>query len=90
LEHTVTLGKSGTGGFYPNAIRYRTPDLNGFSSEVGYSFGSENTGFQSEAGRNEGLGLMGRGGGGDGGGPGMAPGVVGEPNCERQHRCFRG
>ncbi|CAJ0729910.1 MULTISPECIES: porin [Ralstonia] len=58
LEHTVTLGKSGTGGFYPNAIRYRTPDLNGFSSEVGYSFGSENTGFQSEAGRNEGLNLQ--------------------------------
>lgn len=40
LEHTSTLGKSGTGGFYDTTLRYRTPEVNGFSSEVGYSYGN--------------------------------------------------
>lgn len=39
LEHTVTLGKSGTGGFYDSTLRYRSPEINGFSTELGYSFG---------------------------------------------------
>lgn len=33
---------------------------------------------------------MGCGGGGDGDVPGIATGVVGEPNGEHRHRCFRG
>lgn len=40
LEHTSTLGRSGTGGFYDTTVRYRTPELNGFSSELGYSYGN--------------------------------------------------
>jgi len=40
LEHTTTLGKSGTGGFYDTTVRYRTPEVSGFSSEVGYSYGN--------------------------------------------------
>lgn len=33
---------------------------------------------------------MGCRGGGDGDVPGIATGVVGEPNGEHRHRCFRG
>ncbi|NLP63962.1 porin [Paraburkholderia sacchari] len=58
LEHTVTLGKSGTGGFYPNAVRYRTPNYNGFSSEIGYSFGAQNASGQTANGRNIGANVM--------------------------------
>jgi predicted porin len=58
LEHTVTLGKSGTGGFYPNAVRYRTPNINGFTSEIGYSFGTQNTSGQTVDGRNIGANVM--------------------------------
>lgn len=59
LEHSSTLGTSGTGGFYPNAVRYRTPVmLGGLTSEIGYSFGAENTEGQNEAGRNVGANLQ--------------------------------
>ncbi|MAF02295.1 porin [Herbaspirillum huttiense] len=59
LEHSSTLGTSGTGGFYPNALRYRTPVLfGGLTSEIGYSFGAENVGVQSEAGRNIGANVQ--------------------------------
>ncbi|WP_432262415.1 porin [Cupriavidus sp. TMH.W2] len=55
LEHTVTLGRSGTGGFYPNALRYRTPNMGGLTAELGYSFGAEKVGNQSQDGRNVGF-----------------------------------
>jgi general bacterial porin, GBP family len=58
LEHTVTLGKSGTGGFYPNAVRYRTPNFNGLTSEIGYSFGAQNASGQTADGRNIGVNVM--------------------------------
>nr|WP_245200198.1 porin [Herbaspirillum sp. LeCh32-8] len=58
LEHSSTLGKSGTGGFYSNAIRYRTPVLfNGLTSEIGYSFGAEDSSNLSN-GRNIGMNLQ--------------------------------
>ncbi|EOH6072885.1 porin [Burkholderia cenocepacia] len=48
LEHTTTLGSSGTGGFYRNAVRYRTPDaFGGWSSEIGYSFGTQDPAGQT-------------------------------------------
>lgn len=40
LEHTAVLGKSGTGGFYDTTVRYRSPEVNGFSTELGYSYGN--------------------------------------------------
>jgi predicted porin len=40
LEHTTTLGKSGTGGFYDTTVRYRSPEVRGFSTELGYSYGN--------------------------------------------------
>lgn len=55
LEHTVTLGKSGTGGFYPNAVRYRTPNYKGLTAELGYSFGAQNASGQTSDGRNLGF-----------------------------------
>ncbi|WP_321814048.1 MULTISPECIES: porin [unclassified Paraburkholderia] len=58
LEHTTTLGKSGTGGFYPNAVRYRTPNFNGLSGEIGYSFGAQNASGQTADGRNIGMNVM--------------------------------
>ncbi len=58
LEHTYTLGKSGTGGFYPNAVRYRTPNFYGLSSEIGYSFGAQNPSGQTAAGRNIGFNVI--------------------------------
>ncbi|NIF52833.1 porin [Burkholderia sp. Ax-1724] len=58
LEHSSTLGKSGTGGFYPNAVRYRTPNYYGLSSEIGYSFGSQNASGQTADGRNVGMNVM--------------------------------
>lgn len=58
LEHTVTLGKTGTGGFYPNAVRYRTPNYYGLTSEIGYSFGAQNASGQTADGRNIGMNVM--------------------------------
>jgi general bacterial porin, GBP family len=58
LEHTYTLGKSGTGGFFPNSVRYRTPNFNGLSSEIGYSFGAQNASGQTAAGRNMGANVI--------------------------------
>jgi general bacterial porin, GBP family len=59
LEHSSTLGKSGTGGFYPNAVRYRTPaTLGGLSAEIGYSFGSQNASGQTADGRNIGMNVQ--------------------------------
>jgi predicted porin len=58
LEHTAELGYSGTGGFYPNAVRYRTPVYNGLSSEIGYSTGAQNVTGQTAQGRNVGVNLM--------------------------------
>ncbi|MFT4069753.1 porin [Paraburkholderia sp.] len=59
LQHTTTLGKSGTGGFYQNAVRYRTPNtLGGFSAELGYSFGSQNASGQTADGRNIGMNMQ--------------------------------
>lgn len=59
LEHTTTLGSSGTGGFYRNAVRYRTPDtLGGWSSEVGYSFGAQDPAGQTLNGRNVGANVQ--------------------------------
>ncbi|MCR4471841.1 MULTISPECIES: porin [unclassified Burkholderia] len=59
LEHTTTLGSSGTGGFYRNAIRYRTPDtLGAWSSEIGYSFGAQDPVGQTLSGRNIGANVQ--------------------------------
>lgn len=59
LEHSSTLGSSGTGGFYPNAVRYRTPVLfGGLTSEIGYSFGAENNEGLNDAGRNAGANMQ--------------------------------
>ncbi|MGU7775708.1 porin [Burkholderia sp. MR1-5-21] len=59
LEHTTTLGASGTGGFYRNAVRYRTPDtLGGWSSEVGYSFGAQDPAGQTLNARNVGANVQ--------------------------------
>jgi predicted porin len=55
LEHSATLGTSGTGGFYKNSIRYRTPDYRGLTAELGYSFGSQNVTGQTADGRNMGF-----------------------------------
>lgn len=59
LEHTTTLGSSGTGGFYRNAVRYRTPEaLGGWSSEIGYSFGAQDPAGQTLNARNVGVNLQ--------------------------------
>ncbi|PTB22350.1 hypothetical protein C9I57_00675 [Trinickia symbiotica] len=59
LEHTTTLGSSGTGGFYRNAVRYRTPEtLGGWSSEIGYSFGAQDPAGQTLNGRNVGANVQ--------------------------------
>ncbi|OLL32706.1 hypothetical protein BTH42_05655 [Burkholderia sp. SRS-W-2-2016] len=59
LQHTTTLGKSGTGGFYSNSVRYRTPNtLGGVSAEVGYSFGAQNASGQTADGRNIGANVQ--------------------------------
>jgi predicted porin len=58
LEHTVTLGKSGTGGFYQNAVRYRTPNFRCLTAELGYSFGAQNVSGQTADGRNLGMNVQ--------------------------------
>lgn len=40
---TLTGAYSGTGGFYGNAIRYRTPNIEGFTGEFSFSMGQQPT-----------------------------------------------
>lgn len=42
-QHTALTGKTGWGGFYDNAVRYRTPNMSGLKGELAYSFGAEGT-----------------------------------------------
>lgn len=58
LQHTAALGFTGTGGFYSNSVRYRTPVFHGLSAELGYSFGKQNIVAQTEDGRNIGFNVQ--------------------------------
>lgn len=58
LQHTAVLGKTGTGGFYNNVLRYRIPKINGFDGEISYSLGNELSGDRKNDGRNIGMNLQ--------------------------------
>ncbi|MDF0605875.1 porin [Neisseriaceae bacterium TC5R-5] len=61
LQHNGVLGKkisgtgkttrTATGGFFNNAIRYKTPQWGSITAEIGASAGEENGGLQSNEGR---------------------------------------
>ncbi|TFW03248.1 porin [Oxalobacteraceae bacterium OM1] len=58
LQHTVVLGKTGTGGFYDNVLRYRTPVIRGLEAEASWSTGNELAGARARDGRNAGFSVQ--------------------------------
>ncbi len=57
-QHRTLTGQTGWGGFYNNALRYRSPSFAGLSSEVAYSLGAERSGAARKDGRMVGLNLQ--------------------------------
>lgn len=58
LAQVSELGRTYTGGFLDNNIRYRTPTINGIDSEWAYSFGNELPGGQKDYGKNLGMNVQ--------------------------------
>lgn len=57
-QHRTLTGQTGWGGFYSNALRYRSPSFAGLTSEVAYSLGAERTGAARKDGRMMGMNLQ--------------------------------
>ncbi|GAB2871436.1 hypothetical protein GCM10027277_45830 [Pseudoduganella ginsengisoli] len=58
IEQTLVTGRSGIGGFFNNAINYRTPDWHGWNGEVSYSVGNELAGPRRHDGENAGCNVQ--------------------------------
>lgn len=57
-QDRALTGQSGWGGFYDNALRYRSPRFAGLTSEVAYSLGAERSGAARKDGRMMGMNLQ--------------------------------